>query len=47
MKKTFWEYADRLSKPENWTNELKYVHQTRLILGFILGFIAGLLYGTI
>ena len=28
-----------LTKKENWTEELRYVNKTRLILGFILGVI--------
>ncbi len=32
-----------LTKKENWTKELIYVHRTRLTLGFILGIIMGVL----
>jgi len=38
---TFWECAKKLGKRENWTDELTYVHKTRLIIGFILGFVIG------
>ena len=33
-----------LTKKENWTPELRYVHKSRLIIGFILGVIVGLLF---
>jgi len=31
-----------LTKDENWTPEMIYVHRTRLVLGVILGFILGI-----
>ncbi len=35
------EITHKLSKKENWTEELIYVHRTRLLLGVILGIIVG------
>lgn len=35
--KTNLEISEFLSKKENWTKELIYVHKTRLLLGFFLG----------
>jgi len=32
-----------LTKKENWTKELRYVHRSRLIVGFIIGVLFGLL----
>lgn len=37
----YMEISEKLSKRENWTDELNYVHKTRLVLGFIIGFIIG------
>lgn len=31
-----------LTKKENWTEELRYVNKSRLIIGLILGFLLGL-----
>lgn len=33
-----------LTKKENWTPELIYIHRSRLIIGLVLGFIFGILY---
>lgn len=33
-----------LTKKENWTPELIYVHKSRLILGVVLGFFMGILF---
>jgi len=33
--------SNHLSKKENWTPELIWVHRTRFILGVILGFCMG------
>jgi len=37
----FIEVNKKLSKRKNWTDELIYVHRTRLIFGFLLGLIIG------
>lgn len=39
--------GEKLSKRENWTDELLYVNYTRLMFGFILGIIWGLVLSTI
>jgi len=40
----FWECNEKLKKAENWTDELIYVHRTRLVMGVILGLLfAGIL----
>ena len=31
-----------LSKKENWTPQLTYIHRSRLLIGLILGFILGI-----
>jgi len=36
------EISKKLCHKENWTEELAYVHVSRLIVGFILGFIFGI-----
>jgi len=41
----WYEIAKNLSHKENWTEQLIYVHKTRLILGFILGIILGYCLG--
>ena len=38
-------HAEKLSKRENWTDELIYVHRTRILIGVVLGLIYGLLFG--
>lgn len=35
----YWECNKKLSNAKNWTYELRYVHRTRLVLGFIIGFV--------
>jgi hypothetical protein len=37
--------SEKLSHPENWTDELKYVHITRLICGIVIGIVTGLFVG--
>ena len=37
--KEFMKIGENLTRKENWTDELRYVHITRLIVGFILGII--------
>ena len=39
------EIITHLSKKENWTEILEYVHRTRLILGFVLGILTGFILG--
>lgn len=36
-----------LSKKENWTPELRYVHSTRLVIGFLLGLALGTWYAVL
>ena len=31
-----------LTRKENWTEELKYINKSRLIIGVIIGFLVGL-----
>ena len=31
-----------LTKKENWTEELRYVNKSRLLVGLIIGFLLGL-----
>ena len=31
--------SERLSKKENWTADLVYVHVTRLFIGLVMGFL--------
>ena len=38
------EISAKLCLRQNWTPELKYVHQTRLVIGFILGSAMGYLF---
>jgi hypothetical protein len=35
------EISKKLSKKENWTEELTYVHRSRMILGLFFGLILG------
>ena len=39
----FWQINDKLCDPKNWTDELRYVHRTRLGVGIVIGLIIGLL----
>ncbi len=34
---------NKLTRKENWTPELRYVHKSRLIIGFLIGLLLGLL----
>ena len=36
-----WEIIIKLHKRENWTDELIYVHRTRIVFGLIAGFLLG------
>jgi len=43
----YQEINKRLSNRKNWTEELVYVHRTRLLLGFLVGFFIGLFISTL
>lgn len=38
---SFWGINRKLCNLKNWTDELRYVHETRLIGGFVIGLMVG------
>ena len=45
MSKTYGEKYGYLKEKDSWTDELKYVHRSRLLIGMILGALFGFITG--